>query len=121
MHQTLLSKSYQQPQSIHNGEANVTGACDSEEMVSKLEWVHSCLNTPSHGAIAAQNVHEAFGVGLGEEEAAAIVAEEAEKGGEKYNVNPNPNPRNRLVGLLDIRLALKMVAMAFLIVQEEDR
>ncbi len=102
------------------------GAYDNEATVSSWEWVHSLLNTSSHGVSGAATVQNANGangayeVGLREEETAAIVAEEAEGGGEKYNVN-NPNPRNRLVGFLDMRMALKIAVLALLMVQEGHR
>ncbi len=120
MRSTSLSKSHQQPpQSINNGEARVFGAYDSEATVSQWEWLRSRINTSSHGSDAAQNAYGAFEVGLGEEEAAAIAVEEAERGGEKYNVSPDP--RNRLVGLLDVRLALKIFVLALFMLQEGDR
>ncbi len=126
MHQTLLSKPHEQSQSINNDEATRIGAYDSEATASSWEWVRSLLNISSRGvggAAAAQNANGANGayeVGLGEEETAAIVAEEVERGGEKYNVN-NPHRRNRLVGLLDMRMALKMAVVVLLMVQDGHR
>ncbi len=122
MHSTSVSKSHQQqpPQSINNGETRVTSAYDYKATVSQWEWVRYWINTSSHGfGVAAQNACRAFEVGLGEEEAAAIAVEEAETGGEKYNVNPVPT--NRLVELLDFRLALKLLLLALFMVQEGDR
>ncbi len=126
MHPTLLSKLHQQPQSLSDDKAMPANSHDSGASISSSDWIYALLNTPSHGAggdSAAQNENGANGayhVGLGEEETAAIVLEEAESGGERYNIN-DPTPTNRLFRLQNIRIVLKIAALVFIMVQEGHR